>query len=277
MHPILIEPFGFQITTYGLMAAVAFVTFWFFAVSRGKQLGYDTEFLQNLMTIIVVSAMVGARLLHVAVNLPYYAANPLEFFSREGYVFLGGFISAVVVSIWYTRRKKQDILGVADLFAPFVPLAHAIGRVGCFLFGCCWGAQCSAEIGIRFPQESPAWIDQVNRGLISPDALHSLPVHATQLYSVGANLAICGLLLLLRSRQTFKGQLAMTYLILYSIARTIIEHFRDDPRGFIAGLSTSQWMGIVLFITGVIGYWMLSKKGLPPDQSKPATPDSVNN
>ncbi|MDP8242892.1 MAG: prolipoprotein diacylglyceryl transferase [Candidatus Hinthialibacter antarcticus] len=268
MYPILIEPFGFPITTYGLMAAVAFVTFWFCAVSRGRKLGYDSDFLQNLMTIIVISAMVGARLLHIAVNVPYYVANPSQILAREGYVFLGGFVVAVSISIWYIRRHKQSVLGVADLFAPFLPLAHAIGRVGCFLFGCCWGAQCSANVGVRFPQESPAWFDQVNRGLLSPEALHSLPVHATQLYSVGANLTICGLLLLLRTKQTFKGQLAMSYLILYSIARTVIEHFRDDPRGLAAGLSTSQWLGILLLATGTIGYWVLSKKHIAPDMPK---------
>ncbi len=267
MHPILIEPFGFAITTYGLMAAVAFITFWFCAVSRGRALGYDADFLQNLMTLIVICAMIGARLLHVIVNFSDYANEPSRLFAREGYVFLGGFVFAVAVSYWYIRRKQQSVLGVADLFAPFLPLAHAIGRVGCFLYGCCWGAQCSAIIGVRFPQNSPAWIDHVNLGLINLEALYSLPVHATQLYSVAANLAICGVLLFVRARQSFKGQLAMLYLMLYSIARTVIEHFRDDPRGMIWGVSTSQWLGMALLITGGVGYWLLMKKNLQPDQA----------
>lgn len=275
MHPILIEPFGFQITTYGLMAAVAFVTFWFCAVSRGRALGYDTDFLQNLMTLIVISAMVGARLLHIAINFSYYRSDPWQIFAREGYVFLGGFVFAVSLSVWYIRRHQQSTLGVADLFAPYLPLAHAIGRIGCFLYGCCWGARCPANMGVRFPQESPAWIDHINQGLIGLDATHSLPVHATQLYSVAANLSICFLLLFLRGRQTFKGQLAMTYLILYSIARTVIEQFRDDPRGAAAGLSTSQWLGLALFISGCIGYWLLRKKALDPE--RPTTKPTISN
>ena len=266
MHPILIEPFGFPITTYGLMAAVAFITFWFCAVTRGRSLGYDTDFLQNLMTIIVICAMIGARLLHVIVNFNDYANEPSRIFAREGYVFLGGFVFAVAISYWYIRRKQQSVLGVADLFAPFLPLAHAIGRMGCFLYGCCWGAQCSASIGVRFPQNSPAWVDHINQGLINLDALFSLPVHATQLYSVAANLAICGILLLIRGRQSFQGQLAMLYLILYSLSRTVIEMFRNDPRGIMLGLSTSQWLGIALLITGCVGYWLLMKKNLTPDQ-----------
>lgn len=266
MHPILIDIPGFPITTYGLMVAIAFITFWTLAVARAKKLGYDSETIMNLLTIIVISAMVGARLLHVAVNFSDYYNDPSRLLAREGYVFLGGFLLAVASSYWYLKRKKHSVLGVADLFAPYLPLAHAIGRVGCFLYGCCWGGLCTAPWSVRFPQESPAWIDQVNRGLISIETPVTLPVHPAQLYSTLANLAIVGVLLWLRGRQSFKGQLAMMYLMLYGIARPIVEHFRVDPRGLYFGLSTSQWLGVALFAGGAIGYVILKRKGLEPDR-----------
>ncbi|MBI1388805.1 MAG: prolipoprotein diacylglyceryl transferase [bacterium] len=266
MHPILIDIGGFPITTYGLMVAIAFLTFWWVTVRRGKRLGYDPEFIQNLLTLIVISAMVGARLLHVVVSFDEYRQNPWKIFSREGYVFLGGFLAAVVVSAWYIRKHKQSVLGVADLFAPYLPLAHSIGRVGCFLYGCCWGGVCNAPWAVRFPENSPSWIDQYNNGLIPANQPWSLPVHPTQLYESFFLLGLFFFLRWLRGRQTFKGQLAMTYLIAYGVGRSIIEHFRVDPRGFIAGLSTSQWIGLLMTALGVWGYWILRNKAFPPER-----------
>lgn len=265
MHPHLFSFFGVEITTYGLMVALAFVTLWFCTVFRGKRLGFSPDFIQNLLTLIVIAAMVSARLLYVIVYWPYFAENPGDIiFSREGYVFLGGLVGGVAVALWYTRRHKHSILGVADLFAPYVPLAHGIGRIGCFLYGCCFGAVCSLPWAVEFPKNSPAYYAQLNSGDLASGALHSLPVHPTQIYSVLGNWLIFAILILLQRKQQFRGQLAMGYLMLYSVIRFLIEAYRADPRGAWAGFSTSQWISLLMLAGGAIGYWLLWKRGIEP-------------
>src|SRR3990167_2597536 len=125
MHPTLFHVFGIQITTYGLMVTTAFMTLWFSSVYRGVRLGYASDFIQNLLTVIVISAMLSARLLYVMINLDYFFVHPDEILlSRDGYVFLGGFLGGVVGAAWYVRRHQKSILGVADLFAPYLALAQ---------------------------------------------------------------------------------------------------------------------------------------------------------
>jgi phosphatidylglycerol:prolipoprotein diacylglycerol transferase len=274
MHPTLFHFFGLQITTYGAMVALAFVALWIGTVTRGKKLGYPEDFLLNLLTVVVLSAFISARALHVAVNWSLYSQNPkLILFSRDGYVFLGGFVGAVLACIWYIRKHNQSILGVADLFAPFLALAHGIGRIGCFLFGCCYGKVCSEKAGVHFPPDSPAFIDQINQGLLDVHAEHSLAVYPTQLFSSVFNLINFAILLFLLTRQKFKGQIAMCYLMIYGTGRFIIEFFRGDYRGALGPLSTSQLISLLLISAGLAGYLYLRQVALPPD-TVPA-PDSA--
>lgn len=267
MHPTLFEIFGTPITTYGFMVAVSFATLWLLTVFRGKKLGYSEDFIQNLLAVIVISAFVSARLLHVSVNWNYYSQNPSEIiFSREGYVFLGGFVGAVVCSIAYTLWKRQSLLGVADLFAPYLALAQGIGRIGCFLFGCCYGGVCNLPWAVQFPKESPAYYDHLMHGLIGEGASQSLPVHPTQIYESLFSFVHFGILLAIRKHQSFRGQVAMSYLMIYSIGRFIIEIYRGDARGTLDGLlSTSQTISLLLFAGGLIGYFWAWKKAAPPE------------
>jgi len=268
MHPTLFNLFGVQITTYGLMMALAFVTLWLCTVNRGQKLGYSQDFIINLITVIVVSAFVFARLLHVIVEWEYYSQNPSAIFlSRDGFVYLGGFIGAVVFAVIYTRRNKQSILGIADLFAPFLALAQGVGRFGCFFYGCCFGSVCSAPWAVHFPMDSPAYNFQLNEGLLDSTASCSLSVHPTQLYTSFFNFIHFGILLLIRKRQTFRGQIAMCYLMIYSIGRFILELFRGDSyRGVYGILSTSQILGILLFAVGLTGYFVLRNRAIPPER-----------
>lgn len=271
MHPNLVNLFGVQITTYGLMVALGFTTLWYCSVTRGRKLGYSPDFIQNLLTIIVVFAMVFARLLYIWVNFGLFLKNPAGMiFSRDGYVFLGGFIGAVAAAAWYARRNGKPILGVADLFAPYLALAHGVGRVGCFLFGCCYGKVCSLPWAVQFPKDSPAYVDHVNRGWIGIDSLFSLPVHPVQLYHSFSNVAVFGILIWVRTRQSFRGQLAMGYLVLYGIGRFLTEYARGDSRGEWAWLSTSQWISIAIIAAGAAGYIVLRKKNIPPETPQTA-------
>ncbi len=266
MHPHLIDIFGIEITTYGLMVAAAFATLWINVVRRGKRLGYQEDFLQNLLTFIVVGAIVCARLLHVIIEWEYYSKNPSQIlFTREAGVFLGGFIGAFLLVVWYTRKHNQSPLGVMDLLAAYLPLSHAIGRVGCFLFGCCYGSVCDLPWAVRFPQDSPAYVDLLRDHSLPIGATSSLPVHPTQLYSALANLIIFLLLLGIRKKQLFRGQIAMCYMIMYGIGRFFIEFVRGDYRGTWLGFSTSQWFSLAMIIIGIGLYLKFRDWAFPPE------------
>jgi phosphatidylglycerol:prolipoprotein diacylglycerol transferase len=121
-----------------------------------------------------------------------------------------------------------------------VAIGHTIGRLGCFSAGCCWGKPTTSWIGVHFTQKAAE--------------ITGVPINAalipTQLIEAAANLAIFGLLLLLRRRRAFDGQIIFTYLMAYGVARFTIEFWRDDPRGVVFGMSTSQFISILMFILG---------------------------
>jgi len=124
---------------------------------------------------------------------------------------------------------------------------------------------CESGLCVHFPEDSPAYIHQYNQGLLDSSQLQSLPVHPTQLYLSAFNFIHFGILLFLVSRQKFRGQIAMAYLIIYSIGRFTIEFFRGDSyRGFYGPFSTSQLISMLLFSCGLVGYLILRKKNLAP-------------
>ena len=150
MHPTLIRIDGFRLTTYGLMVAVAFATAGLLIVRRGRKEEVSVDFLQDLMVWGMIAGLVGSRFLHVVLNLDYYFQHPIEIiFSREGYVFYGGFLAGFATVVYMIRRQGEDIWKIGDLIAPYLAMAQGIGRIGCFLFGCCYGAATSLPWGDR--------------------------------------------------------------------------------------------------------------------------------
>jgi phosphatidylglycerol:prolipoprotein diacylglycerol transferase len=157
-------------------------------------------------------------------------------FWQGGLTFYGALFLAVPGALWYCRRKRLDFLQVADLSAPFLLLGQAIGRIGCFLEGCCYGAATGSPLGVRFPG-------------------HPAPLHPTQLYESAANLILAALLLfVIRRRARGRGQTFGWALVLYGAARAVIEFWRDDPRGGLGPLSTSQLIAIPAI---GLGLWLI--------------------
>ena len=141
MHPILFE-FGFlKIFTYGLMVATGFLFAILFASSKAKEEGLDPQKILDLCFYVMISALVGARLLYVVVEYRYFLTNPLEAFKfwKGGLVFYGGLILGVLVSLWYLKRHRMPMWKTADLLAPSIALGQGIGRWGCLFAGCCYG------------------------------------------------------------------------------------------------------------------------------------------
>src|SRR5438270_6350328 len=171
--------------TYGILIAVAFLAAMQLAGRAARRAGLDRERVMDLCFWILLAAMVGSRVLFIVVNWDEYARNPADIFAiwKGGLVFYGGFIGAVLASIWHMRKHQMSFFPYADAIIPSVAIGHAIGRLGCFSAGCCWGGACDPHLpwAAHFPLESLAYQSQLASGLIHPGALHIIPINPTQL------------------------------------------------------------------------------------------------
>lgn len=234
MYPIICKIGPLVIYSYGLMLALAFSLGTFLIVREGNNKGFNPEFMFNLCLIILISGLMGARILYIILNLDYYFKNPLQIvmLNRGGFAWFGGLLSAILSVLIYVRKKSQDPYRIADLVIPYIVLAHAIGRIGCLLHGCCYGRQ-TVWIGIYF-------------------AVHNEILIPTQLYSALTLIFIYIILRLRQLRVHRKSEIFYLYLFLYSSWRFFIEFFRADSKIFILGLSLFQIISVVLFIVSLI-------------------------
>ena len=240
--------------TYGFLLAAGFIIALQVAARRGKKFGVDAELTMDLGLYILVSSLVGAKLLLVIVDWQHYRHDPWSLI-RSGGVFYGGLIAAVLTSIWFFRKHKLSTWKMCDILAPSVALGHAIGRLGCFSAGCCYGKPTNAPWGVTFT-------NPYSREVVGVPL--DIALHPTQLYDSFAEFAIFGFLIYLSGRKKFDGQIFWSYVALYSVARFVIEFYRGDlERGFAFGgaVSTSQIIAIVLL--AIAGFALLSLRRLP--------------
>ena len=253
MYPILIEFGFFKIFTYGLLVATGFLVAILLASSRAEKEGLDSQKVLDLCFYVMVSALLGARLLYVIVEYRYFLDSPLEIFKfwKGGLVFYGGLILGVLISLWYLKRNQMPMWKTADLLAPSIALGQSIGRWGCFFAGCCYGKKTDVAWGITFTD---------------PRSLAPLEIslHPTQVYLSLNAVFIFIFLMWLSKRKVFDGQILWSYGILYSIGRFLIEYFRGDDRGFPVEqvFSTSQFVGVFVFSFSAFMLLTLYRKSL---------------
>ncbi|MSP60071.1 MAG: prolipoprotein diacylglyceryl transferase [Myxococcales bacterium] len=186
---------------------------------------------------------------------------------RGGLAYYGGFICAVAFSMYFLRKHKMPLGRVSDLLAPTIAFGLFFGRMGCFLNGCCYGKETDSWIGVRFPKWGSAWHAQVEAKRISQGASSSLAVHPTQLYEAVACLAIAAFLYFVwRPRKRHDWDILAGFMLLYAIARSAIEVFRDDDRGVFLGgwLSTSQILSIPLAALAIYIFWRVRRPAAVP-------------
>lgn len=260
---------NFTFNTYGFLLALAFVAGLFVMARLAARDGLDKQKVYDLGLWVLAASLIGSKALMVIAEWDtYYRDNPRQIFTldffRSGGVFYGGFIGAVIASVIVMRVYKLPWWRTADACAPGIAIGQVIGRLGCFSAGCCWGKPTTAWCGVHFTDEGnritgvPTIVSQLTDdvqqrvwserladlgGLLAP-----IHLHPTQLYEAGATLLIFIALLVMLRRRRFHGQIILAYAILYSVARFIIEYWRDDPRGEIFDLSTSQFIAIIIFI-----------------------------
>jgi phosphatidylglycerol:prolipoprotein diacylglycerol transferase len=253
MHPILFEIRGFPVYTYGLLLAAAYLLGLQLALIRARARGLDPNRVMDLGIWIIVSALVGAKLLLLIVDrdkFPMTSAGMMDLVRSAG-VFYGGLIAAVAVALFYLWRHRMPVWTVTDVFAPGIALGHVIGRFGCLFAGCCFGRPTTVPWAITFHNEFAA--QNVGTTL-------NVPLHPTQLYEAGAELLILGFLLLFeRKGRPYPGRTFWAYMLLYAISRFVIEFYRGDPRGMVGSLTTSQFVSVLLAPLSVIMLIVLAR------------------
>lgn len=219
MHPILLKLGPLTIYSYGAFVALGFAAATFLIYRRASDFGIDKDNTLDLLILMLVTGIVGARLLYVFLNLDYYRDNPYEIMalSRGGLVWYGGFFAALASSIIYMKRNGMGFWNTMDLIVPYVALAQALGRIGCFFNGCCYGSG-------GFP---------------------------VQLYSSLLLVAIFVILRLWQDRRKFTGEIFLGYCMLYSLKRFGVEFFRADNPRILTGLTMSQVISLAVICISV--------------------------
>ena len=254
MHPVLVRFGPLTIHTYGVLVAAGFLLGLALAVKQAKKEGIPQERIIDIGFYVLVAAIIGSRLLFVAVNAGHYLKHPLDIFKiwEGGLVFYGGLILAIPSALWYIRKHNLDAWRITDIFAPSLAIGHAVGRIGCFAAGCCYGRLAELPWAVTF--HDPECL-----------ATTGVPLHPTQLYESAGEFLNFLILITLRRYQSFKGQLFWTYILLYSVLRFAVEFFRgDEARGYLfGGISVSQGISVIMGVVAisVIAGKLLNKKG----------------
>jgi len=252
MHPILFEAGGVSVYSYGFMIALGVIAgVAYMAIQGKKDVGLTFDQANSLFLFIFLAAFVGGKVFLFFEDISYYLDHPRKLLTGRGFVFYGSFLFAVPTMFIFFRRHKLPAYAMLDVMAVTTCLVHMFGRVGCFMAGCCYGKPTHSALGVTFT--NPA---------CQADPLNT-PLHPTQLYEASYIFLVMLVLLFLRSRKKFYGQLFLVYLMLYATGRFVLEYFRGDlGRGFVIQnyVSHSQFIAILIFATVVYAYWRWSKR-----------------
>jgi phosphatidylglycerol:prolipoprotein diacylglycerol transferase len=257
MYPTLVELGPITLYTYGVLLAAAYLLGLRLAMVRARQRGLDQTRVLDLGIYIIISALIGAKLLLLVTDFRTYVDNPSELMTlaRSGGVFYGGLLLAVTVALWYIRRIGLPLWTTCDVFAPGIALGHVIGRLGCLFAGCCYGKPTDVPWAITFTNPDAA----ANVGTPL-----NVPLHPTQLYEAGAEALILLILLATERRgRPFPGRTFWLYILLYGISRFVIEIYRGDPRGTVFMFSTSQFISLLLVPIAAVMLVVLSRRVAP--------------
>src|SRR5258708_29524734 len=256
MLPRLFHLGNFGVPTYGVLVALGVLVGLWISVRNSAKQGIKPENAWDFGIAIVLAGIVGAKVLYVILDWNWghaFGQNLRQIFSlatlQAGGVFSGGLIAAFAVAAWFLRKHHMPALATCDAFAPGLAMGHAIGRLGCFAAGCCYGKPTHHLWGVTFT-------NPLANQLVGTPLNEAL--EPTQLFESAVELSIFFLLTWMLKRKKFDGQIFGAYLFLYGIARFFLEFLRDDPgRGSVLGGAISGThliaMGLVLAV-GLIWY-----------------------
>jgi phosphatidylglycerol:prolipoprotein diacylglycerol transferase len=269
VFPQLFHYGRFFLPTYGVLVSTGVLVGLWISVRNSERLGIDGDKSWNLGILVVLCGIIGAKILYVINDWSRYSANPREIFSLDtlqaGGVFSGGLLAAFAAAAWYVWKNHMPALGTCDAFSPGLALGHAIGRLGCFAAGCCYGKETHHFWGVTFT--NPLAREITGTPL-------NVPIEPTQLFESAVELANFFILMWLLKRRKFDGQIFGAYMFLYGVARFFIEFLRGDPgRGSVFGgaLSGTQLIAIGLVVAGGLIWWLRPGAKRAPAQTASAT------
>jgi phosphatidylglycerol:prolipoprotein diacylglycerol transferase len=268
MHPELFHIGAFTAYTYGVLVATGVLVGLWYARRQAPRAGLDPDRIWNLGIYMVLAALFLAKAWLVFGAWDYYSAHLREIFSittfQSGGIFYGGIVGAILTIVLYTYFQRMPILSVLDTFAAALPLGHALGRLGCFAAGCCYGKPTSHLWGVTFRDPSAELLAGTPLGV---------RLHPTQLYEAGAEFLNFIFLVWLGNRQRFQGQMLGAYFMLYGLERGTIEFFRGDPGRtmmFHGSVSLMQVVSVGLVLTGAFLWWRGLRGASPIPAAVPA-------
>lgn len=270
--PALDDGQGVPVRGYGVMLLAAAAAGTWLSIVRGRRMGFDADTILALGLEVFVAGLIGARLLYVVEYHRQFfppgrslvASLPEVLnLAAGGLVVFGSLPTAALAAWWFARRRGLSLPRLADCIAPGLLVGLALGRVGCFLNGCCYGGPCDLPWAVRFPPESPPWLDQVARGLIpAPDGsgpvAWSLPVHPAQLYSALDAALLAWLAAAFTPFARRDGAVFALVLTLHPISRLLLEMIRiDEPGALGTSLSISQLISLLLLVLAAVAWGVL--------------------
>lgn len=222
---------------YGVMIGIGILAAFFYGERQAKKYGLSPDEVDNLIFVCLISGFLMSKLTYILTNFQDFLKHPSAYFSADGWVVWGGIIGGIIGGYLWCRFRKISFMDYFNLLIPSVALAQGFGRIGCFFAGCCYGKE-TTGLGVVFPE-----------GSLAPAGVKLIP---TQLISSFGDFALFYILYRIYSDEAHRDETGAWYLILYSIGRFVIEMFRgDEIRGFIFGMSTSQFISIIMFIAGL--------------------------
>ena len=260
MHPVLFTVFGKQIFSYGVMAALGFLAAILTWTWLGRRERRPDGFASDLGLWLMVAGIGGSRIAYVAANWSQYRDAPLDVvrIDQGGLVFYGGLVLASAALVAFARLRRVPLWHLADFAIPGLAVGHALGRIGCFLNGCCYGVPAAADAccGVVFSTAS------------EPGRLfEGIPLHPVQLYEAACLFIIWAILLRAYPRRKKDGNVFALYLLLYPPCRFLIEFFRGDDRISWIALDVAQLVSIALFLAGVLLFAFLPRRRFDPPRA----------
>ncbi|MCL1802889.1 MAG: prolipoprotein diacylglyceryl transferase [Eubacteriaceae bacterium] len=264
MHLELLKIGPVTIYGYGTCISIGFFAALWLCSKRAPKYGLVSDTVIDIALTVMAFGFVGAKVLYYITILPQIVKNPRLLLNiANGFVLYGGLIGGILAGYIYCRIKKVSFLAYFDLISPSVAIAQSFGRLGCFMAGCCYGKPCNSWYCVVFPASG-----------LAPAGVPLLP---TQLIMCFGDAAICFILLYIAAQKRSEGTVAASYLVLYSIGRFFVEYLRNDERGTVGMLSTSQFISIFILIGAISLFAIAHRKRNPSEAIDSESDDTQRN
>lgn len=248
MYP-LINLGPIQLPSYGTVIFIGLVVGVIIAMLTAKKYNIEKTDIALSTILACIGMIIGAKLVYLLTVIPEVVSNfsyvkthipETLMYMFGGYVFYGGLIGAILGYLFYCKYFQINFSKLINVIAPVIPLVHSFGRIGCFLGGCCYGIEYHGKFAVHFPENE--FVSELN----------NVPRFPVQLLESGVNF-ILFIILMFYGRKTRKeGSILGIYLICYSLIRFSLEFLRGDvERGVFLGVSTSQWISLILIPIGI--------------------------